>query len=693
MPASSDGRTDHHQYDQTAAGRFTYTCEKDDRLRIRTPTPYHPAATDVNFGWDKPTFGGFTSRFRTRWPCYKPPVRRFPLVALVVLLWAACAVGSLGAGQGPSRASANATAFMPVDAVMPGMIGTGRTVYAGEKLEDFKVEIIGTMSNITGPARKLILAKLSGGPVDQAGVIAGMSGSPVYIGGKLVGAVSYALGSFPKEPIAGITPIGEMLTDIDTPTASRPASGDFALGATATPDQVFAALRRVFTRASGGADLMSPVSAAPYADGMLRPIGAALSIRGFDSTVAFNVSGAFGDHAFSDSVVAGSDNAAQGAPPPSAALRPGDAVGASLMRGDFEMGATGTVTFVDGDRIYAFGHPFLGLGPTRMPMTRARVYTVLPSLQSSMKIADLGPAIGTISQDRATAIGGSMGAKPPELEVGIKLVPAIGPERKFSFHVTHDPALTPLFAYVSMLNVLSSYHKQQGALTIGINATASFGADGRVAINDLFSGDQALVGVANSVLGPMTAMMSNNFKQALPDRLDITLNVSETEGGMTIERAWLDTTQPRYGATHTLHVMLKNLRGQTETRSVPVTMPSAGPSQLTLLVADAPTLANLEDKELDPNVAHSLPDLVTGLNRIRRNNKLYVRLIESAAGSVVAGRAQPSLPGSTRSVIDADKSSAPTLVNRASIAEWDQTFNVVVRGSKEVSLTLMPAIR
>jgi hypothetical protein len=612
-------------------------------------------------------------------------VRRF---SLVLVLWSACVAGSLGAGQGPSRASRPAASFMPVGAVTPGMIGTGRTVYAGDALEDFKVEIIGTLSNITGPSRKLILAKLSGGPVDQAGVIAGMSGSPVYIDGKLVGAVSYALGSFPKEPIAGITPIDEMLSDVDNPSTARAASGDFALGTTASPDEVFAMLRRVFTRASGGSDLMSPVSAAPYADGMLRPIGAALSIRGFDSSVAFSLSRAFGDSGSTAAAPPQAPRASSSSP-----LRPGDAVGASLMRGDLEMGATGTVTFVDGDRVYAFGHPFLGLGTAAMPMTRARVYAVLPSLQSSMKIAELGPAIGTISQDRATAIGGTMGAKPQELEVAIKLVSAASPARSFAFHVTHDPALTPLFAYVSMLNVLSSYHKQQGALTVGLDATASFGADGRVSINDLFTGDQAVVGVANAVLGPMTAMMANSFKQALPDRLDVTLTVAEAEGGMTIERAWLDTTQPRYGATHTLHVMLRNFRGQTETRSMPVTMPAAGPSQLTLLVSDAPTLAGLEDKELDPNTAHSLADLVSGLNRIRRNNKLYVRLLESSPGSIVAGRAQPSLPGSTRSVIDADKSAAATLVNRASVGAWEQTLNVVVRGSRELPLTLQPAIK
>jgi hypothetical protein len=617
--------------------------------------------------------------------CYKPRVRRFSLVAL---LWSISVAVSLGAGQTPGRSAAprSPTAFMPVDDIRAGMVGVGRTVYAGTALEDFRVEILGTMDNITGPARRLILAKLSGGPVDSAGVIAGMSGSPVYIDGKLIGAVSYALGSFPKEPIAGITPIGEMLADVDAPTNNRPASRDFALGAVATPDEVFAALRRVLTRASGGVDMAAPVSAAPFADGLLRPIGAALSLRGFDTSIAAGLTQAFG-----------ADTATNGAPQSSAAaagpLRPGDPVGASLIRGDFEMGATGTVTYVDGDRVYAFGHPFLGLGPTHMPMTRAHVYAVLPSLQSSMKIADLGPAIGTFSQDRATAIGGAMGPAPPELAVALTLRSSFAPERTFSFRVTHDPSLTPLFSYVAMLNVLSSYHKQQGALTIDLDATASFGTDGRVTIHDLFSGEQAIVGAGNAVLGPMSAMMNNDFKRALPDTLDITLTVSETERGMTIERAWLDTTQPRFGATHTLHVLLRNLRGGTETRSLPVTMPASGPSQLTLLVSDAPTLSALEDKELDPNVAHTMPELVSGLNRIRRNNRLYVRLIESTPGAVIAGRAQPSLPGSTRSVLDADTSTTTTGVSRALVGAWEQAVDVVVHGSREIPITLKRSIR
>lgn len=575
--------------------------------------------------------------------------------------------------------------FMPVADVKPGMIGTGRTVYAGTTLEDFQVQIIGTLHNAVGPRRPLILAKLSGGRLAETGVIAGMSGSPVYIDGKLVGAVSYALGQFSKEPIAGITPIGEMISDIDSPgAATRAASTDLALPKSPTTADVFATLRRLMDRAAAP---LSPLPASIVADAnlssaVLRPIGLALSMRGFEASIA----GKLG-------VTPLDAPLGRALPQTPVTLRPGDPVGASLLRGDFEMGATGTVTYVNGTRVYAFGHPFLALGSAQMTMTGARVYTVLPSLASSMKVADLGPAIGLVSQDRASAIGGNLGVAPHEMHVTLNLVNGTAPPRAFSFFVAHDPAMTPLFAYVSMLNVLTNYQRQSGVLTVGVKGTVSFGADGRITIDDLFTGDQALVGVSNSVLGPLSAMMNNDFGAPVPESLDVTLTVSEAQSGVTIERAWLDTTHPRYGATHTVHVMLRNFRGQTETRSIPVTMPASGPSAVTLLVSDAPTLAALEDKELDPNAAKTTADLVLGLNRIRRNNRLYVRLLTQTAGTIIAGRAQPGLPGSTRSVLDADKSASPSTINRAITGAWEDRMSTVVRGSRELALTLSADIK
>ena len=555
-------------------------------------------------------------------------------------------------------------------------------------------------------------------------MIAGMSGSPVYIDGKLIGAVSYSIGQFPREALAGITPIEETLADVDGPhSVTRPSTANLGLGPNPTPEAVFAALTRVMTRSTTPPLTVPAATAAAAGLGAatLTPINLAMSLRGFDAALAAPLAHSIG---------ASPDQAptAAGQRPAAAPLRPGDPVGASLLRGDFEMGATGTVTWVDGTRVYAFGHPFLGMGPTSMAMTRARVYTVLPSLANSMKIADLGPAIGTlsqdrasaveggelggepvggaevgeadlgpvigvVSQDRATAIGGDMGAPLRELAVRLQLVNGADTPRHFNFYIAQDPAMTPLFAYVSMLNVLTSYQRQTGIMTIGIQGTASFGTDGAITIDDLYTGDQALAGVANSVLGPLSAMMGNDFGTARPETLDLTLNVSEQQASATIERAWLDTARPKYGATHTLHVQLRNYRGTSETIDVPVTMPTSGPAAVTLLVCDAPTLAGIEDKELDPNAAKTIPELVSGLNRIRRNNRLYVRLLTAAPGTVIAGRAQPALPGSTRSVLDADKSAGVTGINRTFVGGSEQRLNRVVRGSREIALTLSAEIK
>jgi hypothetical protein len=369
-------------------------------------------------------------------------------------------------------------------------------------------------------------------------------------------------------------------------------------------------------------------------------------------------------------------------------LRPGDPVGASLIHGDFEMGATGTVTHVDGNRVYAFGHPFLNLGPTQYGMTRAHVYTVLPSLDSSMKIATLGPVIGTMGQDRATAVGGMMGVPPRELEVNLTLASDRAPERKLKFFVLHDQILTPLFAYVAVLNSLVSYERQAGSLTVNASGTISFGNEGTVEIDDIFTGDTTASLSSMGVTASIAAAATNEFRPALPDRMDMTLRVGERQQSATIERAWLDTTRPKAGATHTLQVMLRNYRGDTETVSIPIVMPAQASGPLTLLVSDAPTLAGLEQRELRPAKPATWPALLGQLNTARRNNRLYVRLISTSAGTVVAGDTLPALPASVRSVLDDDKTVATSAVSKTVIGAWEQRLDRAVRGSRELTITL-----
>ena len=269
------------------------------------------------------------------------------------------------------------------------MVGIGRTVFEGDRLEEFKVHIIGVLRNSIGPRRNLILARLEGGPLANTGVIAGMSGSPVYIDGRLVGAVSYSLGQFSKEPIAGITPIGEMIEDATLPGPRRQAAR-VDLPMPLTQEGLRASLRQAFSWIRPFAD--SPSDVQVFGDAsvnagigtLLRPIATPLSFGGFDA--ARHRSGRRRRSAIRASCRSWPARRSCAAAVAAAARRasrrfdPAIRSASRLMNGDLEVGATGTVTEVDGNRVYAFGHPFYGSGPTQFPMTRAHVLTVLPSL-------------------------------------------------------------------------------------------------------------------------------------------------------------------------------------------------------------------------------------------------------------------------------------------------------------------------
>jgi hypothetical protein len=599
--------------------------------------------------------------------------------ALAVLLAILAGVVALAAPQ--------SAGIMPVDEVRPGMVGVGRTVYAGQNLEEFRVTILGVMRNVIGPRRNLILARLEGGPLANTGVIQGMSGSPVYVDGRLIGAVSYSLGSFPKEPIAGITPIEEMIEDIES-RAPRSASAVPALDWPATPAQVFEAIGRIVRRAAAPigpfgdpVEFIGPASLTELVP-QLRPIGAALTLHGFEPAVAAGLEQAF------DARAAAPEAPASTA---SATLRPGDPVGMALVRGDFEMGATGTVTHVDGDRVYAFGHPFLNLGPTQLPMTEAHVVTVLPSLDSSMKLASLGRVIGTITQDRPTVVGGALGDGPRELNVTLTLRSRGAEPQRFEFFVLDDPSLTPLFTYAAVLNALVAWERQTGVLSINVRGTLSLGDAGVIEFDDAYAGDNALALAASSVAAPLGTLLPNPYRRVAAERLELDVEAAEEEVWSTIERAWLDTVRPERGGTYQLHVQLRDYRGDTRTIEVPVRMPTHVDGALTVFVADGPSLQDLERRELRPASPSSFADLLTRVREARRHNRIYIRLIADQPGSVHDGRVLPSLPPSVQAAVGADPSVATTPVSRAVVGEWEVRLDRPVRGSHELTLRLEPA--
>jgi hypothetical protein len=604
----------------------------------------------------------------------------------------AVALGVLFLAAGLPAQSRN----FPVDELEAGMVATGRTVFEGDRLDEFKVHILGVLRNVIGPRRNLILARLEGGPLAHTGVIAGMSGSPVYIDGRLVGAVSYSLGQFSKEPIAGITPIDEMI-DAATFSGPRRVVARAELPMPLTPDGLRASLREAFSWMRPFAD--SPADVQVFGSGltagigtMLRPIATPLTLGGFEAGVIDPIAAAFRDQGFVP-VMAGSQLVA---PKPAQAggggpLRPGDPVGVALMSGDLELGATGTVTEVDGNRVYAFGHPFYGLGPTQFPMTRAYVHTVLPSLVSSMKIASTGEVIGTVQQDRFTTIAGTLGPGPALIPVKINLTSDRGTKKTFTMSIVNDQLFTPLLAYMSIMNTLQSYERQNGAASYALRGSASVKRHGTVAFEDLFSGDSSSVGAAASVVAPINFLLRNAFEDIELEGLTLDIDASEQPRSATLERVWVDATRTRPGTTVDLKILLRTYRGDEITRTVPVAIPANARGSVSVMVADATRLSQWEARELQiqPLQTRGLPQMIRVLNNARKNNRLYVRLLGREGGAVIKGESLASLPSSVLAVMEADRNGGNVrALQSATLGEWEITTDHAVTGSRTLTLPI-----
>ena len=592
----------------------------------------------------------------------------------------------------------------PVSELKPGMVATGRTVFQGDQLEEFKAHILGVLHNSIGPRRDLILARLEGGPLANTGVIAGMSGSPVYIDGRLVGAVSYSLGEFAKEPLAGITPIEEMIADATLPDGQRRAQVPRAqLTLPVTQEGLRDSLRQAFSWARPFAESPADVSVigtnavnAGIAT-LLRPISTPISFSGFDARAIDPLVSAFRDLGFmpvlAGAAQLGSQSSTASAPSgsSSAPLRPGDPIGVALMNGDLQVGATGTVTEVDGNRVYAFGHPFYGLGPTQFPMTRAHVITVLPSLSSSMKIASTGDVIGIVQQDRATTIAGTLGPGPSMIPISLTLNSERGTRKNFSIGIVNDQLFTPLLAYVAILNTLTSYERQNGVGTYTLKGAARVKNHSDVAFEDLFTGDQPSTYAAASVVAPLNVLLRNAFEAVQFEGLNLEIEASETPRSATLERVWIDGTKAKPGAPVNLRILLRTYRGEEVTQSLPVQIPANARGTVSIMVADAARLSQFEARELQvqPLQTTGVPQMIRVLNSARKNNRLYVRLVTRDGGAVVKGEPLAALPSSVLAVMESDRNGGSFRpLQSALVGEWEITAGYAVTGSKTLTLPL-----
>ena len=580
------------------------------------------------------------------------------------------------------------TARMPVDEIRRGMVGVGITVFEGVRREQFSAEMLGVLRNVMGPRRDIIVARLSGGPLADTGVVQGMSGSPVYIDDRLIGAVSYALGSFAKEPIAGITPIAEMV--------AAGAGGQSVARAAAAPPLFPAAATELATLVGartgglpplplGGADVGALGLDALRGGALLRPIATPVVLGGFAPPVQDAWIAALGAGGFAAGAAGGQSELPLSGEP----LQAGDAVGAALIRGDLLLAATGTVTMVEDGRVYAFGHPFFNLGPIRFPMTRAAVTTVLPSLALSSKIAAVGETVGTLDQDRSTGIFGALGAGPRMIPVRLEL--AAGDDagaQTFRFEVVEDRLFTPLLTYSGVLSSLLSWTRQIGASTYAVDATTRIAGQSAVRVADVYSGETALISAAGAVANPLTALLNNDIAAVDVEGLEIRVDAAETPRSATLERVWLDTARVRSGDRVRLHILARAERGPDIRETVAIDVPPHVSGPLQVRVADAATLRSSEQFRARPaRTPRTIGQLIDTLNTEPRGNRLYVHLLQQRAGAVLGGSAQPALPASVLAVLESGRNGSDLQrLAQAVLGAWELDTRHAVTGARTLNL-------
>jgi hypothetical protein len=604
----------------------------------------------------------------------------------------------LAAALALSPAAAAPPDILPFKDVSAGMKGVGRTVFRGTTVEEFSVEILGTMENVL-PRKNLILARLEGGPLRDTGIMEGMSGSPVYVNGKLVGAVAYSWG-FAKEPICGITPIEEMLAIFDkgldlpaAPPPGQPAPGVPAPGTprSAPPAPVSLLLhpdRMVdFLRTWPERSLRTPAPAG------VRPLRPTLSFSGYDPAVARDWFAGFEAMSLNP-VMAGTPGSLPAGEARDTTLSAGSAFGVALVRGDLDITAVGTVTYVDGDKVLGFGHPMLAMGATAMPMTRAWVHGSFPSLMSSFKLASPLNEIGAITQDRFPGVAGRKGISVKMVPVRIEMKRPDGTPKSFRFDIVPDPLLTPGLLHVSILSLLSGEEKSVGEASLrlreGSRIQVGDGLD--VKLDNLFSGDMSPLYASGTVAYMTYLLLNNEDRAARIEGINLFLDYEDQRRLARVERIRLERSTARPGETVNMQVELRPWRADPITVDIPLKIPEeAAEGKALLQVGDSLTLSRMEAVGGSPYfVPRSLEHLVWLLNHLRANNKVYATLIRPDTGAFMDGQRLPNLPPSISTVLlppvtDVDHANR---VRFRSLLEADAETTHVVRGYQKMLLEI-----
>jgi hypothetical protein len=576
-------------------------------------------------------------------------------------------------------------ALMPLDQIHEGMRGTALTVFQGVKPESMDVEVLGVMHNVNGPKGDIILVRLHGTKPEYTGVVAGMSGSPVYFDGKLAGALAFRIGEFSKEPIAGVTPIEEMMeiNELDRrPPPSRaklPGAGHQDAG---------------HSSQGGSTQTASPGENSTFArqslNNYLTPIDTPLVFNGFSEETLQRYSSQFAAAGIVPVMGIGSSSDRKQPEP----IEAGSAVSAVLVRGDMDIAATCTVTYVDPQRLLACGHPLLQFGEVDLPMTKATVLATLPSPMNAFKIVNTTETVGAFVQDRQSGIMGVPGRESKMIPVTVAMHSGSA-TKEFHYEILNNAKLSPLAMMATVFNALHGTNEYGEDITYRMNGVLSVRGYSDVTLQNMFApqdNGQPAAAMAAATIGDRFGRIYTNAFD-VPDISGVTLDFDlvRERRSARLEASRTDMTEARPGDQIVVETVIRPYRGERLVRQIPIKIPtSTSKGTLRILVSDGDTLDRVHHGTPMMNHGLGLAPTIALLNKVRANDRVYVSLIESDPEAMIADKVMPTLPLSVMNVMENMRGTQDMVVlGESSVSEASTgPLDYVVSGAQMLTINI-----
>ena len=567
--------------------------------------------------------------------------------------------------------------LMPEGDVKTGMHGVAYTVFEGTQPEAMDVEILGVLRDMAGPKADVILARLHGKHVEYTGVVAGMSGSPVYIDGKLVGAIAYRIGEFSKEPICGITPAAQML---EINGMEKSVSSDVA--------QRGAPEKQPVTQTSGPGPSTNVDQQSPYAN-LLHPIDTPLVFTGFSPDTLRLFAKDFASAGVMPVMGAGSVSHDKQPEP----LVPGSAVSAILVRGDMNIAGTCTVTYIDDSHLLACGHPLMQSGNIDLPMTKATVLATLASEQSSFKIVNSTEPVGAFVQDRRAGIMGRFDRQPQMIPVTLTFSGVAHP-KTFHYEVLNNAKLTPAAMMATVFNAIQGINEYGEDTTYRLQGDISVLGYPKLSVRNMYAPADGATPTAYEIalaIGEhFSRIFENPYETPKIEGVELNFNLVPDRRSARLETVRTDVTEARPGDEITIETLLKPYRGESIVRNIPVKIPTSTPrGTLHILVSDGDTLDKMH-RVTGPMTRHlDLGSTIALLNKEHANSDVYVSLLENNPQAMVEDKVMPTLPLSVMNVMDGMRGTRDMIVVAESAVDEAATpVDYVVTGSQVITVNI-----